>query len=501
MKGSEFVSSISGVAGCLRESQILQAIRAGATVPIVWTSIESRAVGHVARLQVSSDALAVGEPDDFTRVTVSHTTAQSIADHFDAILPTTRISDLTFQAADVRLKPCLQTPDAGMANTSRMVQHSEAVEAKRAGRTGLISTVGKDWVVTNRLVGHPNRAANYGWHDSAAPNKKCWQPLGLAHDRWHVDYSQVVRLVRRQIEVDGAPRDIVDVLGDPALAALVSDEGPIRFWRLAAVPEPRPGVSGLPSKEIPPSAPLPATPRTLRRGCSGDDVAAWQRFLGIGESGTFDDVTEEATRDWQARHGLVADGVVGPKTRAAAKQAPPPALPSIPFVQARNYTPVGGRKIKLVVIHTMEAFEKPDTAENVATWLAGTSAPKASVHYCVDADSIVQCVKDGDVAWHAPGANSNGIGIEHAGYARQSAEDWADSYSEATLVRSAALTAKLCSVYGIPVQAVDADGLVRGESGITTHRAVSTAFKKSTHTDPGPHFPMDQYVSLVRAAF
>ena len=38
--------------------------------------------------------------------------------------------------------------------------------------------------------------------------------------------------------------------------------------------------------------------------------------------------------------------------------------------------------------------------------------------------------KKGIPVFHAPGANHNGIGLEHAGYARQSAEDWADAFSE-----------------------------------------------------------------------
>ena len=77
----------------------------------------------------------------------------------------------------------------------------------------------------------------------------------------------------------------------------------------------------------------------------------------------------------------------------------------------------GPHPIDLLVIHTMEAPEKPDTAENVAKWFAGSTAPQASAHYCIDADSIVQCVQDRDVAWHAPGANHNGLGFEHAGTA------------------------------------------------------------------------------------
>lgn len=181
---------------------------------------------------------------------------------------------------------------------------------------------------------------------------------------------------------------------------------------------------------------------------------------------------------------------------------PPPVTEPVPmkFIQARNYTPGRKARIDLVVVHSMEAVEASSTAENVAAWFAGPNAPKASAHFCVDADSTVQCVRDEDTAWHAPGANANGIGVEHAGYARQSAAEWDDPYSRAMLARSAELVAGLCERHDIPIVFVDAAGLLRNERGITTHAEVTKAFRLSTHTDPGAHFPMAAYLAAVTAA-
>lgn len=499
MKGSEFIAALPEAPGPARERAILDAVREGAA-RVEWAVVTSKWGDHTAELTVSADALAIGDDDDWVRVSVSHTTAQRIADHFDALLPTTHISDLIFEQAAVRLTPCLQKPNAAMANTSRMLRHHEEVEGKRAGRGGLVSTVGKDWVVTNRLEGRPDRAANYGWHDPHAPNGRLWQPLGLAHDRSHVDYSQTVRLVKRAMRVDGQERDLVDVLGAPALAGLVSDEGAIRLWRLSVAPE----GTGATAPPSPRAAPASAVPRTLRRGARGPDVAVWQRFLGVDDDGIFGPATEAATRRWQGQHGLDADGVVGPRTRKAAGLEPAPAPGPNGgdgphrFMQARNYKPANRDHIDLIVVHSMEAPEKLTTAENVAAWFAGPSAPVASAHYCIDADSIVQCVREKDVAYHAPGSNHNGIALEHAGYAKQSAEDWADDYSETMLRRSAELAARLCQKYDVPITFLDATDVALGKRGITTHRAVSAAFKKSDHTDPGLHFPMGHYLDLIR---
>ena len=122
-----------------------------------------------------------------------------------------------------------------------------------------------------------------------------------------------------------------------------------------------------------------------------------------------------------------------------------------PFIESPHVTRTGGkRQIDLIVIHTMEMDEKGETAENCAQWFRNPGA-KVSAHYCVDANSIVQCVRDQDVGWHAPGANHDGIGIEHAGRAKQTGRDWSDPYSKAMLERSATLVAELCKKYKIPV--------------------------------------------------
>lgn len=166
------------------------------------------------------------------------------------------------------------------------------------------------------------------------------------------------------------------------------------------------------------------------------------------------------------------------------------------FIQAKHYTPANRKAMSLIVIHTMEYPEKINAAEAVAQMFHTTTRP-ASAHYCVDSDSEVQCVLEKDVAYHAPGANSNGIGIEHAGYAASSAADWSDAFSQKMLKRSARIAADICKRYWIPVEYVDVAGLKHGKRGITTHRNVSEAFKKSTHTDPGTSFPMTQYLWMV----
>ena len=72
--------------------------------------------------------------------------------------------------------------------------------------------------------------------------------------------------------------------------------------------------------EVP--APAPASTkssaaRTLRKGMSGDDVAAMQAAIGESPAdGIFGFGTLTAVKKWQKDNGLTADGIVGPATQA-----------------------------------------------------------------------------------------------------------------------------------------------------------------------------------------
>jgi hypothetical protein len=72
------------------------------------------------------------------------------------------------------------------------------------------------------------------------------------------------------------------------------------------------------------TAPLPsiipavdsANRPTLRRGANGELVELIQTKIGLPAIGIFDGSTEAAIRDFQRNHGLVPDGIVGPRTWA-----------------------------------------------------------------------------------------------------------------------------------------------------------------------------------------
>jgi hypothetical protein len=171
----------------------------------------------------------------------------------------------------------------------------------------------------------------------------------------------------------------------------------------------------------------------------------------------------------------------------------------IRFVQAANYTPTRRRTIRLIVLHDMEAGEGHTTAETVAEFFheqphgpAGSSA-----HVCADDNSEVRSVHDHDVAWAAPNANHDGLHIEQAGYARQSREQWLDTYSRRVIRRAAQQAAKWCITYKIRPYPLH-DGQLRDghTSGVTTHRQVTKVLCGGQgHTDPGVFYPMDVFTT------
>jgi N-acetyl-anhydromuramyl-L-alanine amidase AmpD len=181
-------------------------------------------------------------------------------------------------------------------------------------------------------------------------------------------------------------------------------------------------------------------------------------------------------------------------------------MSKIPFVPAKWFTPVeGDRGVWVVVWHSMESPEKGQTAENVANYFkSGSEGRKASAHYCIDADSVVQCVRCKDVAYGAPGMNRHGVHLELAGYANQGKAGWSDNYSQSTILNAVRLCKEVIGPkYGIPARwLTDSEirRVAKGEKikGHCTHADITRALGTvGGHTDPGAGFPRDGVMCLL----
>jgi len=157
--------------------------------------------------------------------------------------------------------------------------------------------------------------------------------------------------------------------------------------------------------------------------------------------------------------------------------------------------------IRSVVIHCTEGHSDEGAAGYFHQ--GGTSAhPAGSTQLVVDDDSCYRCLRDLTIPWGAPPLNSHGVHIEQAGFSAWTRDEWLQH--RGTIRRAAFHAARWCKAYGIPRVWLDADNLhAKGESarGLTSHNNVSLAFRQSTHTDPGPHYPVDLFMRELNAFY
>lgn len=290
MKASEFLKIIEKMqASPERDALVLEAARQGGLVQ--WPLVEVPLENNRGSFRATSDYLAIGEyPADWVRVPVGGKTAQEIADLVGAVLPTAFMVDLIWRAA-TKLPPQPYQDLRGMTGTKRFVEHHARIEKTRAGREGLLAGHKKDTVISNKLEQKPNATAIYGWH---AADGSPIQSVSTAHEQpWYSDYSHGVRLVAPEMVLDGQTVRVVDVLRDPARAAVLTggkaydtkrktNDSVLRVVRYpstsAAATIPSTSSSSAPSSSSPstpaPSQPLAPTP-VSDAGTLGDRCTDW----------------------------------------------------------------------------------------------------------------------------------------------------------------------------------------------------------------------------------
>lgn len=235
--GSRFIQQTYSMSEVAREQAIYQAVTSG-NIPLFLRRLEPVTVSAktpsgkqiTGTIYVMPDYLAVGSDRDFVRVPMNPLTAQRIADAFGMLLPTTKIVDDIYRAAEVKLSPKPLPPGPQMTTSRYYLKHNQTIEQSRRSQVGAL-TAGhkKDVVITNRLNTRPGRVAIYGWH---RPSGKPIQPLSLIHHDKYADYSHGVRLVGSVMKIGEKEYNVEDVLRDPELAPLLSSEGVIRSPRI-----------------------------------------------------------------------------------------------------------------------------------------------------------------------------------------------------------------------------------------------------------------------------
>lgn len=231
--GSAFMKRIDQLPLKEREEEIFKAISAG-NIPDFLRNMhtlraefaDSTGLTHRVVYEVMPDYLAVGNDSDFCRIPMNPYTAQRLADSFGASLLTAKLSDHIYHSADRKLVPFNYIP-VGNANelVSKFVDHNAQVERQFRESDGtrgeLVAGIQKDIILTARLKTQPGKVVLYGWHK---PDGKPIQPVYSGHVWWYVDYSHGIRLINNQVLIDGKPMFFSEVLKDPLLYKLFSNE-------------------------------------------------------------------------------------------------------------------------------------------------------------------------------------------------------------------------------------------------------------------------------------
>lgn len=162
----------------------------------------------------------------------------------------------------------------------------------------------------------------------------------------------------------------------------------------------------------------------------------------------------------------------------------------------------GNLPVRRVVIHATcpgvgyPAASKKGAASGTAKYFA-MQASGGSAHYIYDSSRHEEhCVPETIIGWHAP-PNGHSIGIEICGEASYTRTQWLSPEVWPAVEEAAARTRDLCVRYGLPMRKLTVAQLRAGAEGVCGHVDVSNAFHQTDHSDPGPHFPWDEFMHLV----
>ena len=230
MTGSALAREIEGLGLEEREVRIVEEILAG-NVPASLRPLRAVRVAtdrDTLIFWTTPDYLAIGSDDDQLRVPLTPGSAQRIADAVGLSLPTPAMVDAIWAQADHQLAPAPIPPGPEMTTVPVFRKHSRRIDAQLR-QNGIppgswVAGHKKDVVLSRGLASRPGHVAIYGWHQL---DGHPIQPLYLGHTADWVDYSHGIRLVSRGVWLNRQPVGLWTVLSDPALASLLSDEGPL----------------------------------------------------------------------------------------------------------------------------------------------------------------------------------------------------------------------------------------------------------------------------------
>jgi hypothetical protein len=242
LEGAEVAMEIRDLDLDSREERIYEEV-SGGNLP-TWlrhlerVEISGEIHGRQRRVEfwVAPDYLSIGSDTASFLIPLSPQMGQRIADLLGGSLPTARMVDAVWAAARTRLAPIRLGPNEYITTVQYFARHNRLVRAQRqlikVPPGEFVAGHKLDVVLSASLAENPGKVAFYGWHQ---PDGRPIQRLFTNRDDDWVAYNLGIRLVHRRVLVDGVERDLFEVLSDPGVAPLLSDEGVIEHARYSTV--------------------------------------------------------------------------------------------------------------------------------------------------------------------------------------------------------------------------------------------------------------------------
>lgn len=237
--GSQFSKLIAdtNLSLSVREEMIWQEVKKG-NIPSFLKKLSPVEINKVINtknykliIYTTTDYLSIGTDTDYFYMPTTPMLAQRIANLTHTLLPTKSMVDEIYRQAITKLEPQPIPPTKAMTTVSVFRTHHEIVlkQLQALGSNykqgNLTAGNKKDIIISNKIYGQTTpRVVIYGWHKL---DGKAIQPVYNKHTNTWADYSHGVRLVSNIGYLNGKKIKLVDLLKDPNLHELLSDEGMI----------------------------------------------------------------------------------------------------------------------------------------------------------------------------------------------------------------------------------------------------------------------------------
>lgn len=237
LSGSVVKAKIENLSVEDREKKVFKEIMTGNVpeflpdlVPISFSKTLRDSVYNVT-YYVLPNYLALGSDRDYFLMPMTPILAQKITDSLRFTLPTKQMVDQIWSNASVKLSPSPIPPSPQMTTIPVMWDHNLTVKAQRSEKLPeeplgeLVAGHKKDVIISNSIYGNSSRrVVIYEWHYLSGDPI---QPVYASHGESYTDYSHGIRLVRDSVLINNKTYLISEILTDPEMASLFSDEGVI----------------------------------------------------------------------------------------------------------------------------------------------------------------------------------------------------------------------------------------------------------------------------------